>query len=361
MLQKRVFLSNFYFYTKVDSGHLLSIIGYMKVLVTGGSGFLGSHIVNFLIKRGIAVRSMGRSLQPVLQVKGVECVQGDIALLSDVETAIKGVDIVFHTAGYAGMTMNRTDYFRTNYIGTKNIVNSCKKFGISKLIYTSSPAVVFNGQAFEGSDESLPIQKHYHWDYARTKAKAEEYVLKNNSPELKTVAIRPHLILGVGDRHLMPHIINRVRKRKLRIVGDGDNKVDITFVQNAAHAHLLALDNIDRAAGKAYFIGQERPVNLWDFINEICERLGYPKVTKKVSVYQAYHYGRFLETFYRVFFPLKTPPLTRALAVALGKSHYFSHERARQDLGYKPLFPIEIGLEDIVKNFQNRLKLPYGS
>ncbi|MDR1435420.1 MAG: NAD-dependent epimerase/dehydratase family protein [Puniceicoccales bacterium] len=331
----------------------------MKVLVTGGGGFLGCHIVELLQKRGISVRAIGRRKQPVLEARGVEFIRGDISFKDDIDEAVRGVDVVFHVAGRAKMDMNYSAYYNTHVIGTRNVVNACKQYGVQKLIFTSTPAVVFDGKDLSGADESLPYQPRYHWYYTQTKALAEKYVLDNNSPEFKTVALRPHLLLGEGDPHLMPKILKLVETGKLRIVGEGVNRVDITFVSNAAHAHLLAFDALEsgKACGKAYFIGQEKPIVLWEFINAIFEKLGLPAIDRKISFRRAYYWGMLSETFHKFFFRRRPPIMTRALAVALSKDHYFSHDRAREDLGYMPQITIEEGLDELVHLLRLQMRM----
>ncbi|MDR3317389.1 MAG: NAD-dependent epimerase/dehydratase family protein [Puniceicoccales bacterium] len=331
----------------------------MKVLVTGGGGFLGCHIVELLQRRGVTVRAMGRRQQPIFESRGVEFMRGDVSFREDVERAVCGVDSVFHVAGRASLDMNYQAYYNTHVVGTKNIVQACKRYGVQSLVFTSTPAVVFNGGHFSGSDESLPYQPNYHWYYAQTKAIAEKCVLDNNSPELKTVAVRPHLLLGEGDPHLMPRILNYVCNKKLKIIGNGTNQVDITFVSNAAHAHMLAFDALQtgKACGKAYFIGQERPVVLWEFINDILKRLKLSPIEEKVSFGKAYRWGSMLEFFYRMFWRSSIPSMTRALAVALSKDHYFSHERAYRDLGYVPQITIENGLDSLVNSLRLQMKV----
>jgi nucleoside-diphosphate-sugar epimerase len=330
----------------------------MKVLVTGGGGFLGCHVVELLRDRGYSVRVVGRRSQPILEARGIECMRGDISFLEDAERAVEGMDAVFHIAGRSNIDMRFHAYYNTHVIGTKNIIRACERYGVSKLVHTSTPAVVFNGGSFSGDDESLPLCKRYHWYYAQTKAAAEEHVLAHNSEHLKTVAIRPHLLLGEGDPHLIPTIVRCVEKGKLRVVGDGKNLVDITFVENAAHAHLLAFDALDggKVCGKAYFIGQERPVRLWQFINTILWHTGLPLVGEQISFRRAYRLGEFMESWYEIFCPSKMPPMTRALAVALSKDHYFSHERARRELGYEPQVTIEQGLARLIKMLHLELR-----
>ena len=111
-------------------------------------------------------------------------------------------------------------------------------------MFTSSPSVVFGGHDIAGGDESLPYPRRYLAHYPRTKAEAERLVLAANGPDLATVALRPHLVWGPGDNHLIPRLLARARSGRLRIVGDGTNRVDVTYVDNAAAAHLLAADRL---------------------------------------------------------------------------------------------------------------------
>jgi nucleoside-diphosphate-sugar epimerase len=331
----------------------------MKVLVTGGGGFLGCHIVELLQNRGIVVRVVGRRPQPILESRGVEFVRGDISFCDDADKAVSGVDAVFHVAGRAGLDMDYQAYYNTHVVGTCNIIRACKRYNVRKLIFTSTPAVVFNGNDLSGVDESIPRQLNYHWFYAQTKAIAEKYVLESNGPELKTVALRPHLLLGEGDPHLMPRILRYARDGRLKIIGKGENQVDVTFVANAAHAHILALDALEREkiCGKAYFIGQERPVFLWKFINEILKRLRLPPVEEKIEFQKAYQWGAVFEYFFRIFLRSRQPPMTRALATALGKDHYFLQDRAYEDLGYSPQVTIESGLNTLINVLRLQLKV----
>ena len=212
------------------------------VLVTGGGGFLGGAIVRLLVARGDSVRSFSRSRYPRLDTMGVDQVQGDLADTQALQTACQGVDLVFHVAAKAGVWGPYDAFYQTNVVGTENIIRACRDNGVGRLIYTSSPSVVFDGRDMEGGDESLPYPDIYHTHYPRTKAMAERRVRQAADGRLRTIALRPHLIWGPGDNHLVPRIIQRARR--LRQVGDGQNKVDTIYVDNAAHAHLLAAEKL---------------------------------------------------------------------------------------------------------------------
>lgn len=315
----------------------------VKALVTGGGGFLGRAIVRQLLARGDEVRVLGRSEYPDLAAQGVACVRGDIADGEAVAGACAGVDAVFHTAALAGAWGPRAAYERTNVEGTACVLAGCARAGVGRLVFTSSPSVVAAPDVrthHEGVDESTPYPTHYLADYPRTKAASERAVLAANGPTLATCALRPHLIVGPGDPHLLPRVLARARAGKLKVIGDGDNRVDLTYVESAARAHLLAADRLaapDQApAGRAYFISQGEPVELWPWLNALLEALGIPPVRGRVSARAAYHAGAALEGVWRLTGRSGEPPMTRFVATQLGTSHWFDITAAKRDLGYTP-------------------------
>ena len=325
----------------------------MKALVTGGGGFLGRYVVNKLCERGAEVAILGRSPQPAIEAHGVKVYQGEIENFNSVKDACQGCDVVFHIAAKAGIWGSWKSFFQPNVIGTRNVVNACKEQRVTRLIYTSTPSVVFNGNSFEGADESLPYGCNWLSHYAHTKAIAEaEMLAANNDGGLRTIALRPHLLWGIGDPHLIPRIVARARAGKLRIIGNGRNRVDITHVVNAAHAHLLAFDALENgnASGRAYFISQDQPVVLWEWINELLTRLNIRPVEKRISLKKAYVLGMGFEGLYKISGLSSDPPMTRFLAVELAKNHFFNIDAARRDLGYEPAINIETGLNQLVEH-----------
>lgn len=319
----------------------------MRPLVTGGGGFLGSAIVRMLHQRGQRVSSFSRQRYPILTELGVEQIQGDLTNTDDIEKAVAGCDIVYHVAAKAGVWGYRRDYFEVNVTGTRNVLNACRKHGVRRLVYTSSPSVIFHGGDIEGADESIAYPKRFEAHYPETKAIAEQAVLAANGPDLATVALRPHLIWGPGDPHLIPRLINRARQGKFRRIGRVDNKVDVIYIDNAAHAHVLAGERLapgSSIAGKAYFISQGRPVLLWDFINEILKLAKIPLVEKRIGFRTAWFAGLVLESAYRLFRLKSEPPMTRFVARQLATAHWFDITAARRDLGYEPLISTDEGL-----------------
>lgn len=325
----------------------------MKALVTGGGGFLGGALVRALLKRGDVVRSFSRGDYPQLRKAGVETMRGDLAHSAAVEEAVKGCDIVFHAAGKPGLWGRYADYYQANVEGTRSVISACRKHGINRLVYTSSPSVVFAGQDIEGQDESLPYPKAHDAHYPRTKAEAERLVKAANDDKLATVSLRPHLIWGPGDNHLVPRIVARAKSGMLRRVGS-PKKVDTVYIDNAAEAHLLAADRLSprsAVSGKVYFITNGEPRELWGFIDSILGAAGLPPVEGRVSPQLAYAAGVVLEGWHRLFGLDSEPRMTRFLARELSTAHWFDIGAARRDLGYVPRVSIEEGLRRLKASF----------
>ena len=319
----------------------------MKALVTGGGGFLGGAIVRMLRERGDLVRSFSRGEYPALTALGVEQIRGGVEEREKVVKAAAGCDLVFHVAAKAGIWGSYHDFYQANVVGTINVLEACRVNNIGRLVYTSSPSVVFDGSDVEGGDESLPYPDRYEAHYPATKALAEQLVLAANSPELAVTSLRPHLIWGPGDNHLVPRIVARGRAGKLRRIGTRPNLVDTVYVDNAARAHLLAADRLSPAgapAGKSYFISNNEPLPLWDMVNRILAAAGVPPVTRSISPKAAYAAGCLCEWAWGLLRLSGEPPMTRFVAHELASAHWFSTEAARRDFGYQPEISIDEGL-----------------
>jgi len=324
-----------------------------KVLVTGGGGFLGSAIIERLVARGDAVRSVSRGEYPNLADMGVEQIRGNIGDRQAVETACRGVELVFHVAAKPPPWGKYRDYYKTNVTGTQNVIDGCIRNNISRLVYTSTPSVVFDGTDMLGVDESVPYPARFNAFYPETKAKAEQLVLKATGKRLRTVVLRPHQIWGPGDPHFAPRLI--ARAKKLKRIGSGNNLVDTTYIDNAVDAHILAADTLEKdpeISGNIYFISQAEPLPAWDMVDAILAAAGLPPVKGAISYKTAWIIGATMEFFYRTFQLPGEPPMTRFLADAVAKSHWFDISAAKTDLGYEPKVPMEEGL----RRLENWLK-----
>jgi 2-alkyl-3-oxoalkanoate reductase len=378
-----------------------------SVLVTGGTGFLGRRLVERLLGEGRRVTVLGRTPAPELEARGARFVRASLDDAAAVRGACAGIDSVFHVAAKVGVWGRYDDFFRTNVLGTRALLEGCRVHGVQRLVYTSTPSVVYNGRALAGADESLPLTTACPSPYPLTKAIAEREVLAANSRSLRTIALRPHLIWGVGDPHLVPRVLARARAGRLRIVGAGRNRVDMVHVANAVDAHVLAEralgvchslddklgissetktshchlmdDNQLRAGGggeggggsdprapahagpvraamararpadgRAFFITNGEPVALWDWINDLLRALGERPVAAKISLGAASAIGAACELAWRALGLRGEPPMTRFIAAELAKDHWFDLTAARRDLGYVPRVTMAAGTAELV-------------
>jgi 2-alkyl-3-oxoalkanoate reductase len=308
----------------------------VKALVTGGGGFLGSAIVRLLRARGDEVTSFSRAEHPQLADLGARHVRGDLADLRAVVAAVRGHDTLFHVGAKAGIALGRDPFWSANVDGTRNVLAAALELGVQRLVFTSSPSVCFDGSDHLNASNDLAYSARFLAPYPESKAAAERMVLAaNGRAALATCALRPHLVFGPGDPHLLPRLLERGRARKLAIVGKGTNEVSLCFVENAAWAHLDAADRLTPTAahvGKAYFIAQQEPVALWTWINDLFGSLGIPPVTRKVPLPLAYLAGIWLENVAK---PDVEVRMTRFLALQLATSHSYDMGPAQRDFGYR--------------------------
>lgn len=325
------------------------------VFVTGAGGFLGQNICRLLRQANIKVTGFARGDYPELTALGVNMVQGNIANYSELVAAMQGCDLVFHVAAKAGVWGSKTEYFTPNLTGTQHIIKACQSLNIERLVYTSTPSVTFAGIDEAGVDENQPYSSNFLNYYAQSKALAEQTVLNavksklDNGKPLKTVALRPHLIWGPNDPHLVPRVINRAQAGKLAVVGKQDKLVDTIFVENAAYAHILAAVELSKTEpkcnGKAYFISNDEPITMANMLNKILDCKSLPHVKKRVSSRVAYVVGAILEVCYKLIGKKEEPIITRFVAKQLSTAHYFDISAAKKDFDYQALVSIDEGMK----------------
>ena len=371
----------------------------MKALVTGGGGFLGRRVVQRLLDDGVEPISFSRSAHDELAKLGVEQRLGNLDSFDDVDAAVKGCDAVFHVAAFPSVVMDPTPYYRTNLLGTRNVVAACLKEKVRKLVYTSTQCVANTIESQEGIDESTPFAPRFLCWYQMTKAVSEQLVRAANyapwtddydfggldfSPgnfrrlnprvniatsrrdstredALLTVALRPHLIWGPGDRHLVTRMIERSRSRRLVRVGDGKNLIATIYVDNCADAHKLACDALVPGTvvpGSVYYVAQEKPMNCWSWIDELLALVHEPPVTSSVSFKTAWRCGAVLEKVYSLLRLKGEPTMTRFLATQLAKSYWFDTTRAKNELGFVPKISNEEGMRRLAEFVEETLRAP---
>ena len=322
-----------------------------RAVVTGGGGFLGGAIVRALLDDNIQVTSVSRGNYPELEALGVACHQADLAdpgaPLAD---WFEGADTVYHCAAKAGVWGDLAAFRRANVEATQQVIAACLAAGVARLVFTSSPSVCFDGRDQRMASNDLPYAADFLSPYPQTKAEAERLALASHGRTgaggpLSVCALRPHLIYGPGDPHLIPRVLEKARAGKLRIVGRGDNEVSLTHVQNAAAAHLAAAARLSPDAacgGQAYFIADPSPVQLWTWIDQLLGQHGLPKVTRRIPRALATAAGTLLESIWRIQKRPGEPPMTRFVAAQLSTDHSYDLGPAQRDLGYNPRPPRDL-------------------
>lgn len=324
-------------------------------MVTGANGFLGRYLVEALIERGYETTAMTRRRDEGLIGMGIDVVHGDLRNYEAIAEACKGQQVVFHTAAVAGIWGSWKHFHSNNTIATRNVVQACAQAEVEKLVYTSSPSVTFDGDHQTNVNETAGYPKKWLCHYPHSKALGEQCVLQASEDyDLMTCALRPHLIWGPGDRHLIPRLLQRARDKQLRRVGDGRNLVDHIYIENAAVAHIQAAEALEKdspVCGSAYFISQGDPVNCWAWINEILTLAGVPRVRRSIPFKTAYTIGAALEVYHDLFNIEREPRMTRFLACQLAKNHYFDISRAKRDFGFRA----EISTSEGMRRLENSL------
>jgi nucleoside-diphosphate-sugar epimerase len=331
----------------------------VKALVTGGGGFIGSRIVELLRERGDDVVFLARGRYPEVEATGARALQIDLRAEGALTPAVDGCDVVFHVAAKAGFWGSRDDYYRTNVDGTRCLLAAMREAGGGRLVYTSTPSVLGYAHDVENGGPELPHASKHQSPYPETKALAEQLVTRANGVQLATVALRPHLVFGPKDRLFLPRVVRRARQGALPQIGDGTNRVDLTYIDNAAFAHLDAYAALDGpeapCAGKAYFVSNDEPVLLWEWFGALFDALDVPRPTRTVSLGVARLLGGAMELAHTVL-PLRGEPrLTRFLVNGLARSHWYDMGPARRDLGYRVRVPMAQGLARTVLALKGRV------
>ena len=345
------------------------------VFITGASGFIGGKIAERLLAEGRRVRVLARRPLPGLEKLGAEVVPGDLDNAAALQRGCMGAGTVFHVAGRVGVWGPDADFFKVNVDGTRHVISACRAAGVPRLVYTSSPSVVYTGGDLAGINESAPLCTKAPCAYPTSKAAAECLVGNAHSADLATVSLRPHLVWGPGDKNVVPRVLALAQKDRLKIIGPGRNKVDVTHIANVVDAHLLAEGAllpgstapfhapsrpgasraglpVNGPGGRAYFITNGEPVVLWDWINQLLRGVGIPEITRRVPLPVAYAAGGLMEALWRML-PLKgEPPMTRFVAKEMATDHWFDISAARRDLGYVPRVTMAAGTAELIEHLK---------
>ncbi|CAN6979155.1 hypothetical protein IGI04_038113 [Brassica rapa subsp. trilocularis] len=348
-------------------------------VVTGGRGFAARHLVEMLVRYEMFLVRIA-DLAPAIQLDPqeqsgvlgeamrsgrVQYVSADLRDKSQVVKAFKGAEVVFHMAAPDSSINNHQLQYSVNVQGTKNVIDACVNTGVKRLIYTSSPSVVFDGvHGILNGSESMAYPSKHNDSYSATKAEGEALIMDANGCNgLLTCCIRPSSIFGPGDRLLVPSLVAAARAGKSKfIIGDGNNLYDFTYVENVAHAHVCAEralasggDVSSKASGQAYFITNMEPIKFWEFMSQLLEGLGYERPSIKIPAFVMMPIAYVVELIYKLLGPygMKVPQLTPSRVRLLSCSRTFDCTKAKDRLGYAPVVPLQEGIRRTIDSFSH--------
>lgn len=319
----------------------------MNVLVTGGTGFLGKHLAAALLRRDHSVRLMGRNFTPakILLEQGAMPVAVDLRDREAVIAACAGVEVVYHVGALSAPWGKRADFYAINVGGTEAVLAGCCAHGVRRLLYVSSPSVVFDGRDQRSAREDVPYPRRFTSIYSLTKKLGEDRAnaaSASSAAGLETVILRPKAIFGPGDQALLPRLIAAARQQRLPQIGDGRNLVDLTYVENVVHALILASET-PAAIGKTYTITNNEHVPLWEVIRLVLERLKLSASLRQIPLSVALAAASLMEM--RAALTGQEPLLTRYSATILARTQTYDISAAQRDLSYAPPVSIDEAVE----------------
>jgi nucleoside-diphosphate-sugar epimerase len=310
----------------------------MKILVTGATGFLGFRLIQALKEQGHFVIATGRNPAMAEKIRhlGIAFEAGSVENADFVAGISQGVEAVIHTAGLSSPWGKYADFYAANVQGTESVIAACKQNQIRRLVHVSTPSIYVEYRDREDVKESDPLPSKFANAYATTKFLAEERVRAAAQEGLETIMIRPRALIGAGDTVILPRLLRAHKEGRLRIIGKGQNRVDLTAVSNVVDALILCLNAPTEALGEAYNITNGEPVKLWEFLQSAFERLGLTLDTRHLPYHLAFSLAAALESAATLDPAYKEPPLTRYTVCMLAKSQTLNIDKARTRLGYQP-------------------------
>ncbi|RLU03749.1 MAG: NAD(P)-dependent oxidoreductase [Ketobacter sp.] len=325
----------------------------MKILITGGTGFIGQHYVRHLCatRQDVKVFFSGRNLEQGNQLAaltGAHYYRGDLHDLPFVNLICKDMDLVVHCAGRSGLWGPYVEYYQANVVATEHMLAAAMDAGVQRFVNLGTPSVYFDfNDHLNVTEDFLPPRFADH--YARTKYQAETRVLRAHSEQMRTLSLRPRFVIGPGDHSILPRLIRSHQLGRLMQIGEGRNIVSMTGIANMMQGLDCAVFGPDDICGDVYNLSDPQPVNFWDTVNSLMALISLPPVTRKVSYGVAFALAATVEAYYRLRRSEQEPDVMRYKVAVMGNSFTLNIERARRKLGYDPHTPLNDTLADFAE------------
>lgn len=322
----------------------------MKALVSGATGFLGGTLTRRLKNMNWDITALGRNTSKLdeLEALGIKAEQVDLKDKDGLYNAFKDQEIVFHCAAFPSPWGNYEKFYQANVIGTRNVVQACEINKVKRLVHVSTPSIYFDYNSRINVKETDPLPEPAS-NYAATKLLAEEEIDKAFANGLETITIRPRALFGPGDTVIFPRLIPRLQSGRLPILGDGENIVDLTYIDNVVDALLLCAESSSNTLGKKYNISNGEPVKIWKLVERICDELDLPHPKRRISYPVANAVATTLEMIYSLIPAQPEPPLTRISVSMLANNTTLDISAAKNELGYTPKISVDEGFALFIK------------
>ena len=327
----------------------------MKAVVTGATGFLGGALARRLHGMGWDVTAAGRNKFALagLHAQNIQTVQADLADVEAVMRFCKNQEFVFHCGAFSSPWGRPADFYTANVLGTENVIRACLENQVKRLVHVSTPSIYFRYKPRLNVREDAELPPPVN-EYSRTKKLAEEKIDAAFAEGLPVVTIRPRGIFGPCDTSLLPRLIHRLGSGRMRIIGDGENITDLTYVENVVDALLLCAGSPAETLGKKYNITNGEPFHLWHMIERVCGSLNLKFPTRKIPYNLAHNLAAMLEAVYRTLPGQPEPPLTRYSVFVISQDATLDISAAKKELDYQPKISMDEGFEKYILWWKER-------
>lgn len=319
----------------------------MRMLVTGGTGFVGRKLAHRLLGSGHEVFAMGRNeiVGKRLEQAGITFLKIDLSDEAAVIAACEKIDYVFHCGAFSSPWGEYEQFYKSNVLGTMHVIQGCKIHGVKRLIHVSTPSIYFQYDDRIDVKEDDPLPEHFANHYAETKYLAEKEIDKAYREGLPVITIRPRAIFGPGDTAIIPRLIKVNEEKFIPLIHEGKARLDLTYVENVVDALLLCMNSPEETLGEKYNISNGEQVQLKEILETLFQTLDMPLRYKKVPYGVAFRLAELLEWVSRTFQNNKEPLLTKYTVSVISKTQTLNIEKAKKELGYEPKISVNEGIE----------------
>jgi len=319
-----------------------------QILVTGATGFLGSRTVERLsVMPGLSVRATGRKLKTYNQVKAdnVHYMLGDLNDSDFVSQLVDGVDCIVHAAALSSPWGSKDDFWESNVNPTKLLLEAATRQDVTRFVFISTPSMYFEMKSLFGLKESNSLPRPIN-QYAASKREAERLIRAATVPY---VILRPRALIGRGDTVILPRILRAHKEARLRQMGNGKNKVDVTPVVNVVDAIVLGLEAQGKALNETYNISNGDPVALWPMLKTLLAKLSLPSLTKSIPIPLILKVARLMEWHARWFNGNQEPTITVYGVGIMTLNFSMDISKAQNLLSYTPRQSVDEALDEFIE------------